>query len=146
MALKIAGTHLPESIAREVSVANEQNGPEFSKALAKIQILQQGELEDFLCRLNTQGEKLAKSLSLQDLSDFKAMIKLFLRSTFGQSRTMQENTFWDYSGRPKILARITKIENNLEDLGRKVLNKQAAPLDILTKINEIRGLIMDLFV
>ncbi|HWQ89703.1 MAG TPA: YaaR family protein [Desulfitobacteriaceae bacterium] len=146
MALRIDGTSLTESVAREVPATTGQNGPEFSKTLVKAQILQQGGLEDFLGRLNAQGEKLSKSLSLQDLTDFKAMIKLFLRSTFGQSRTIQENTFWDHSGRPKILARITRIENDLEDLGRKVLNKHTAPLDILTKINEICGLILDLFV
>ncbi len=146
MALKIDGTPQPEFLTREVLVTTGQSGPEFSKTLAEAAIMRQAKLEDFLDRLNIQGEKLAKSLSLHDLADFKAMIKSFLRSTFGQSRKMQEQTFWDYSGRPKILARITNIENQLEDLGRKVLNKQTEPLDILTKINEIYGLILDLLI
>ena len=72
------------------------------------------------------------------------MVKSFLRSTFGQSRALQESSFWDYQGRPKILAKVTKVDQELEDLGRKVLDEQAKPMDLLAKIDEIRGLIIDL--
>lgn len=145
MSLRIDGTHQPDNLTREVPASIGKNEIEFNKILAGTQLLQQSELSVFLNRLNAQGERLAKSLSLRDLADFKAMIKLFLRSTFGQSRSLQENTFWDYSGRPKILAKITKINHHLDDLGRQVLSKHTRPLDILTKTNEICGLIMDLF-
>jgi Uncharacterized protein conserved in bacteria len=145
MSLRIDSTHQTESFSREAPSPSEHNNLEFNKFLSGTQRLQQRELNDFLKRLNTQGEKLATSLSLRDVDDFKTMVKLFLRSTFGQSRSMQENTSWDFSGRPKILAKISKINHHLEDLGRKVINEQTKPLDILTKIDEIRGLIVDLF-
>jgi hypothetical protein len=145
MSLRIDSTHQTESFLREAPSLNGPNDLEFTKILSGTQSMQHRELKDFLDRLNIQGEKLSKSLSLRDLDNFKAMVKLFLRSTFGQSRSLQENTFWDYNGRPKILAKITKINHQLEDLGQKVINEQTGPLDILTKIDEIKGLILDLF-
>jgi uncharacterized protein YaaR (DUF327 family) len=144
MSLRIDSTHQTEPSSRKATSLSGHNGLEFNKILSGTQRLQQSELKDFLNCLNIQGEKLAESLSLQDLNDFKAMIKLFLRSTLGQSRSLQENTFWDFSGRPKILAKITGINHLLEVLGRKVINEQTKPLDILTKIDEIKGLIVDL--
>lgn len=144
MSLRIESTRQTESFSREAPSISGHNDLEFNKILSGTQKLQQRDLNDFLNRLNIQGERLAKSLSLRDLDDFKAMVKLFLRSTFGQSRSLQENTFWDFSGRPKILAKITKINQQLEDLGRQVISEQTKPLDILTKIDEIKGLIVDL--
>lgn len=145
MPLRINGTHQTESLTRETPTLDNSNGLEFNKALSGAQKIQRQELEDFLNRLDTQGKKLASSLSLRDLIDFKAMVKSFLRSTFGQSRAIQENSFWDYSGRPKVLAKVTKIDHELENLGRKILDEQTKPMDILAKIDEIRGLIVDLF-
>jgi uncharacterized protein YaaR (DUF327 family) len=58
---------------------------------------------------------------------------------------MQEETLWDYRGQPKVMARVTKIDKALEELGEQMLSTQAEPLKILAKIDEIKGLILDLF-
>lgn len=58
---------------------------------------------------------------------------------------MQEETSWDYQGRPKVMARIGKIDQVLDELGKQLLDEQSEPLEILTKIDEIRGMIIDLF-
>jgi len=118
---------------------------DFSDVLSQTQQIQQTELQNFLSRLETQGAKLAQSLSLGDLKDFRDMVKSFLRSTFGQSRKMREDSSWDFQGRPKVLTRIAKIDQALEELGKQLLERQAKPLEVLTKIDEIRGLIVDLF-
>jgi Uncharacterized protein conserved in bacteria len=99
----------------------------------------------FLERLEKQGQKLSENISLENLTEFKTMVKSFLQSTFGKSRNMQEETFWDYRGQPKVMARVTKINKALEELGEQVLSSQSEPLKILEKIHEIKGLIIDLF-
>lgn len=145
MPLRIDGTHQAESLTREAPSLANSNGIEFNKTLSGAQKIQRQELTEFFQRLDIQGNKLTTSLSLRDLADFKSMVKSFLRSTFGQSRSIQENSFWDYSGRPKVLAKVSRIDQELEDLGKKILDKQTKPMDILAKIDEIRGLIVDLF-
>ena len=127
------------------SQAVEKNTPGFGQALAQVQKLQKQELQDFLDRLDSLGQNLARTRSLADLAEFKDLVKSFLRSTFGQSRRLHEENHWDFRGRPKVFARVTHIDTALEELGRKVLSEQAKPLDILAQIDEIRGLIVDLF-
>ncbi len=117
----------------------------FGPALDQVQRLQKKEFQDFLAHLDILGQKLAHSLSLADLAEFKTRVKGFLRSTLGQSRRLQEETHWDFRGRPKVFARVTQIDAALEALGRTVLAEQAKPLDVLAKIDEIRGLVVDLF-
>lgn len=144
MPLRINGTQQPEALTR--NPAPSQRGElDFTQILAQTQKLQSKELQDFLKRLESKGKQLAETFSLRDLADFKDMVKSFLRSTFGQSRKLSEESFWDYRGRPKVLARITEIDQALEELGQKMIDTQAKPMEILKKIDEIRGLIIDLF-
>lgn len=144
MPLRINGAQQTESLTRS-SASSQREELDFNRVLTKTQKLQTKELQEFMSRLENKGKQLAESFSLRDLSDFKAMVKSFLRSTFGQSRRVSEESFWDFQGRPKVLARITEIDKALEELGQKVLDKQPKPLELLKQIDEIRGLIIDLF-
>jgi uncharacterized protein len=144
MPIRINGTQQTESLAR-TSAPSQRGELDFSQALKNTQTLQSKELQEFMKRLEIKGKQLAESFSLRDLADFKDMVKSFLKSTFGQSRKVSEESFWDFRGRPKVLARIKEVDKALEELGQKVLDHQAKPLEILGKIDEIRGLIIDLF-
>lgn len=144
MAIRIDPLHQTQAPALDSQYPPERNS-EFSGVLSQTQKIKRIELESFLSKLETQGKNLAHTLSIRDLKDFRDMVKSFLRSTFGQSRAMQEDSTWDSQGRPKIMARIAKIDHALDELGRKFLTQEAKPLEVLTKIDEIRGLIVDLF-
>lgn len=144
MSLRIETQHQTSSPSLDAQSSLERSN-DFSGVLSKTQKIQRIELQAFLGRLETQGKKLAQSLSIRDLKDFRDMVKSFLRSTFGQSRKMQEESSWDFQGRPKIMARISKVDNALDELGKQLLDEQAKPLEVLSKIDEIRGLIVDLF-
>jgi len=123
----------------------DKSRADFGAVLSKSQKLQQSQLSAFLTQLDQQGKKLVETMSAKDLFKFKNMIRTFLQSTFGQSRQMQEESLWDFRGHPRVMARVAKINQALEDLGHEVLKAQAEPMQILEKIGEIRGLILDLF-
>ncbi|MDR3587735.1 MAG: YaaR family protein [Desulfosporosinus sp.] len=144
MSIRIDTSHQTNTLGLDSQNSLERTS-DFSGVLSQTQKIKRIELQTFLNRLETQGAKLAQSLSIRDLRDFRDMVKSFLRSTFGQSRTMQEDSSWDAQGRPKVMARVTKIDQSLDELGKQLLDKQAQPLGVLTKIDEIRGLIVDLF-
>jgi len=144
MPLRINGAQQTESLNRSAN-PSQRGELDFNRVLANTQKLQTKDLQDFMSRLENKGKQLAESFSLRDLSDFKDMVKSFLRSTFGQSRRVSEESFWDFRGRPKVLARITEIDKALEELGQKVLDNQTKPMELLDQIDEIRGLIIDLF-
>lgn len=144
MSIRIDASHQTQTPSLD-SQGSLERSSDFSGVLSQTQKIQRIELQTFLGRLETQGKKLAHSLSIRDLKDFHDMVKSFLRSTFGQSRQMQEDSSWDFQGRPKVMARISKIDQALDDLGKQLLDRQSKPLEVLTKIDEIRGLIVDLF-
>lgn len=144
MPIRINGAQQTESLTRSNST-HQRGGVDFNQVLDQTRRLQSQELQEFLNRLEKKGQQLAESFSLRDLADFKDMVKSFLRSTFGQSRRFAEEAFWDFQGRPKVLSRVKEIDEALENLGKTVLDNQEKPLEILNQIDEIRGLIIDLF-
>lgn len=145
MSIRVNNSSQSKSLNLEVQPNIEKRGTDFTNILAQTKQLQSQDLQIFMNRLSDQGKKLAQTMSVNDLIDFKNMVKNFLKSTLGKSRTMQEETIWDFRGQPKIMARVTKINQALEELGEQVLSSQAEPLKILAKIDEIKGLIIDLF-
>lgn len=145
MSIRVNNSSQSKSLNLEVQPNIEKRGTDFTNILAQTKQLQSQDLQIFMNRLSDQGKKLAQSMSVNDLIEFKNMVKNFLKSTLGKSRTMQEETIWDFRGQPKIMARVTKINQALEELGEQVLSSQAEPLKILAKIDEIKGLIIDLF-
>lgn len=144
MSLRVNSSEQTKSLSVAPQSTTEKREANFNNILSHTRQLESKELQLFLNKLEGQGKKLAESLSLQDLVEFKKMVKSFLKSTLGQARNMQEETFWDYRGQPKVMARVTKINRALEELGEQVLSSQAEPLKILAKIDEIKGLIIDL--
>lgn len=144
MALRIDGTAPSENVTRS-QFSSSRGELDFTQALDHARHLQRQELQDFLNRFDEKGKTLAQSFSLGDLADFKEMIRSFLRSTFGQSRRLTEETVWDFRGRPKVLARIQQIDQALEELGKQVMEAQRKPLELLHSIDGIRGLIVDLW-
>jgi uncharacterized protein len=144
MSIRIDSLHQTQTPSLDSQGSLERNS-DFSGVLSQTQKIQRIELQTFLGHLGTQGKKLSETLSIGDLKDFREMVKSFLRSTFGQSRKMQEESSWDSQGRPKVMTRIAQIDHALDELGKQLLDQQAKPLEVLTKIDEIRGLIVDLF-
>lgn len=144
MSIRIDSPYQPNAPSLD-SQSSLEKSSDFGDVLTQTQKIKRQELQSFLNRLEIQGKKLSQSLSLRDLKDFRDMVKSFLRSTFGQSRKMQEDKSWDFQGRPKVMSRVAKIDQSLDELGKQLLEQQAKPLEVLTKIDEIRGLIVDLF-
>jgi uncharacterized protein YaaR (DUF327 family) len=145
MSLRVNDSGGPKSLDLGQQHNIGKKSTDFNSILTQTRAIQGQELELFLKRLESQGQKLSETMSLADLLEFKNLVKRFLKSTFGQSRSLQEESVWDYRGQPKILARVTKINRALEELGEQVLATQKEPLKILAKIDEIKGLIIDLF-
>lgn len=143
MSMRIHSSGQTKSIATDPHPADNA-GISFEKTLGNIQRLQQKELEAFITKLDTQAQKLSQTLSVRDLTVFREMIKKFLRSTLGLSRNMQEEACWDPRGHAKVMSKVTKIDYALEELGRKILDKNSKQMDILALIDQLRGLIIDL--
>ncbi len=102
-------------------------------------------IQEFLQRLDEIGARLAKSFSIYDLKSYKEVLRGFLNETQRKAYTLKENTGWTRQGKPRIYQCIERINQELEELSQLVLSKQQNSLKILDKLDQIRGLLVDLY-
>ena len=120
-------------------------GPEF------INVIKGAEDRNVLERLRAkaqdiaaQGEKLAERVDIKELRAYKKLVSDFMDEAVGNSRKFSKHSFLDRRGRHKVYAIIKKVNEELDDLTREVLRGEKDRLTILKKLDDIKGLILDI--
>jgi len=73
------------------------------------------------------------------------MISEFLEEAVRGFAKFSKESYLDRRGRHRIFAIVKRINQNLEELTQEVLKKERDHLKILARIEDIRGLILDIF-
>lgn len=95
-------------------------------------------------RITEQGEKLGKKVDVKELKIYKKLISDFLDETLNNSQKFSKESFIDRRGRHRVYATVKKINAELEELTKAVLSSEKDNLDILQRIEDIRGLVLDI--
>ncbi|MCK9525267.1 MAG: YaaR family protein [Limnochordia bacterium] len=95
------------------------------------------EVDDFARRLK-------ESPVLENLLRYKRRVRAILLFLVEQSYDVQESSAYDLQGRRRMLVLVESIDQKLEELTRDFLNKQSSSLDLVGRLDEIRGLLLDL--
>ncbi|MDR1061681.1 MAG: YaaR family protein [Clostridiales bacterium] len=101
-------------------------------------------LRAMAANISAQGEKLADKVDIRELRAYKKMISDFMEEAVGNSRKFSKQSFLDRRGRHKVYAVIKKVNGELDELTEEVLHGEKDRIKILKKLDEIRGLILDM--
>lgn len=94
--------------------------------------------------INKQGEKLCKKADIKELRHYRKLVSDFLEEAVNSSHKFAKENYLDKRGRHKVYAVIKKINKKIENLTTEVLKEQKDNLIILQKLDDIRGLLLDL--
>jgi len=149
MEIKAVGGRSPGS-ERTIAPLKEDRGVqpvrEFSKQLDVTgKQLDFQALEKMMQEVDRLGEKLASSRTVKDMLNYKRAVQRFVQETVGKAYEAKEQRGWDRSGRPKIFVLVKQIDKELEELSKQVMEEQSDNLEILKKLGEIRGLLVDMY-
>lgn len=96
--------------------------------------------------ITQQGKKISKHMDVRDMRKYRALIKDFLNEVVNRSHQFSRENFLDRRGRHRVYGIIKLIDENLDELAQELIKDEKDHLAILSKIDEIRGLILDIFV
>ena len=102
-------------------------------------------LDHLLDELSAQGDRLQRSQTFEELERYKSLVQAFLHKLTHELYTLRE------AGPPptlrgqKVNVIIEKVDQELDLLARQVLARQGRQLNILERLDEICGLLMDLY-
>ncbi|WP_151737886.1 YaaR family protein ['Paenibacillus yunnanensis' Narsing Rao et al. 2020] len=93
--------------------------------------------------IQMQGDRLAKSMTVRELAIYRNMIKRFLEETARRGVTLKETKGWDRRGRGKRYKLLQEIDAALLGLADDLLESEQGRIDLLGRVGEIRGLLIN---
>ena len=117
----------------------------------KVTLVSHIEEQELQARLGTlmeeitmQGDKLAKRRDIKDMKRYRGLIKEFMNEIVSRSHSFSRENFLDRRGRHRVYGIIRLVDENLDELAKELMKDEQDHLVILSKIGEIRGLLLDI--
>ena len=102
------------------------------------------DIEDLLDRVNEAGDHLRESQTLGAIRAYRSAVSAFLRYVVAHVLQVSEHTSGANVLKRKKFTLVEVIDRKLESLAAAVLEGQADQLEILKRLEEMGGLIVDL--
>lgn len=94
--------------------------------------------------IQQQGDRLAKSMTVRELAIYRNMIKRFLEETARRGVILKDTKGWDRRGRGKRYKLLDEIDAALLNMADDLLDSEQGRIDLLGRVGEIRGMLINL--
>lgn len=101
-------------------------------------------LNMMLEEISSQGKKLLKHMDVKDMKHYRELIKEFMNEIVNRSHKFSRENFLDKKGRHRVYTMIKLVDKNLDELATELIKDEKDHITILNKIDEIRGLLLDI--
>ncbi|MCG7410799.1 YaaR family protein [Paenibacillus sp. ACRRX] len=134
---------------KDVRLGDPVAKPVTTKSFADMMQQQDGrssneEMQQRLQDIYKQGERLSKSMTVRELRLYKTMVKRFLEDTVRRGVAIRDARGWDRRGRSKRYRLVEEIDTALLELADELLQSEEGKIDMLNKVGEIRGMLINL--
>ncbi len=117
----------------------------------KFTLISNIEEQELQARLNVlmedivqQGKRLTKHMDVRDMKRYRELIKEFMNEIVSHSHKFSRENFLDRRGRHRVYGMIRLIDKNLDELATELIKDEKDAITILSKIDEICGLLLDI--
>lgn len=95
--------------------------------------------------ITKQGKKIAKHMDVRDMKHYRALIKDFMNEIVNRSHKFSRENFLDKRGRHRVYGIVKLVDETLDELATELIKDEKDNLTILEKVDEIRGMLLDIF-
>jgi len=103
----------------------------------------QRRLTSMMQDITEQGDKIAKHMDIKDMKRYRELVKGFLNEVVNRSHEFSRENFLDKRGRHRVYGIVKLVDKNLDDLANELVKDEQDHLEIVSKIDDIRGLLLD---
>ena len=95
--------------------------------------------------IEDQADRLVDRVDVREYEKYRRLIREFLDEIVSNGYSFsRENAYTSRGGRHRYIATVETINKKLDELGKEVMSEQSDKIEILGKIDDIRGLLLDL--
>ena len=100
---------------------------------------------DLQNRIVRQGDVLRKRPDIKELQKYRELITELMSEAASQSYMSASKNSFDRRGRHRIFVVIKSVNEKMDELTNQLLSEQADNIKMLEMMDDIRGLLVDLF-
>ena len=104
----------------------------------------QEKLGNMMPEITEQGEKIAKHMDIKDMRKYRELVKGFLNEVVNRSHKFSRENFLDRRGRHRVYGIVKLVDKNLDELAGELVKEEKNHLEIVGRIDDIRGLLLDI--
>ena len=116
----------------------------FTLAAAVDDAQLQEKLTNLLNDITTQGKLLSEHMDVRDMKRYRGLVKDFLNEVVNRSHKFSRENFLDRKGRHRVYGMIKLVDEKMDELATALVQDERDHLDILNRVDEIRGLLLDI--
>ena len=116
----------------------------FTLAAAVDDAQLQEKLTNLLNDITTQGKLLSEHMDVRDMKRYRGLVKDFLNEVVNRSHKFSRENFLDRRGRHRVYGMIKLVDEKMDELATALVQDERDHLDILNRVDEIRGLLLDI--
>ena len=94
--------------------------------------------------ITMQGKKLGKHMDVRDMKHYRKLVQEFMNGIVNRSHKFSRENFLDRRGRHRVYGMIKRVNAALDELAQELMQEEKDHLAILGRIDEIRGLLLDI--
>lgn len=118
---------------------------DFKKKLENLKQEQiRDELKTLFSKIEHQTSKLQDRLFIEDLVEYKKLVRDFLDISVNNSHIFYKENSLDRRGRHRVYSMVKKVDTELDELTKDFLDIENNRLRILNRLDNIRGLLLDI--
>ncbi|NLJ90849.1 MAG: YaaR family protein [Clostridiales bacterium] len=106
----------------------------------------QDKLQGLMNDIVEQGNRIKEHIDVYDMKKYRSLIRDFLNEVVNRSHEFSRDNFLDRRGRHRVYGIVKCVDNNLDELASELIKEEKDHIAILDKVDEIRGLLLDLLI
>ena len=101
-------------------------------------------LSGLMDEITEQGKKISEHMDIRDMKKYRGLVKDFMNEVVNRSHKFSRENFLDRRGRHRVYGLVKLVDKDLDDLAGELVKEEKDHLAILGKVDEIRGLLLDI--
>jgi uncharacterized protein YaaR (DUF327 family) len=102
-------------------------------------------VSDLFDEIKAEAEDIFLHMNLPKLEKYRSLISQLLSEVTGKAYLLKSDLVTDSNGKRRVLTLLSVVDGKLDEMAADIIKQDSKLIDYMGRVDEIRGLIMDLF-
>ena len=131
---------------RNEHAQRQRGGAQFGKMVAQHgEKLHSEQITRLLGDISSAGDRIARSRNMREMAKFKMLVRRFLKEAVESGLELKQSHTWNQYGEGRRLKVVKTIDEKILELSEDLLDEEKTAIELLEKIGEIKGLLINLY-